>query len=478
MTAYRFPPDESDELDVEMILQFLSQVLPNYGESFNDLERKVFRGMWVGQTYRKIYQSCKDDITYDYLERHVGPQLLKKLRRFNATISKRNLKDPVRWAYEKWRLETQPSQDGATEAVDAPGATVPGRSPDRSTPPHTTPAPSQPSPAQPSAPSSPQERRTQLLGLPDALVCHGREDLVEELAEAIHLGDCRLLLLYGLWGIGKTSLALELTHEVESDFQFVYWHRIEPDITLEELLGQLIRFFSWDVDEHRDPRTLLEYFTRFRCLVILDGLERLAENSPVSLLDPYAQWLAQLAQSNHQSCLLVTTRELPRELKFLDGARNLAVPGLSTIASQTLLGERSLSPPPHLCRQLARECDGNPWVLGIAGSYIQQWFRGDIERFLDRSSIARLPGIKESLEALFNDLSEHEQAIVTWLTDQGGQTTVELMMEWLDNHPIDSDLSSLEVLDTLERKGLRLQGQSNFALPRLLRQYVLLRNQA
>src|SRR5207302_9468287 len=91
---------------------------------------------------------------------------------------------------------------------------------------------------------------------------------------------------------------------------------------------------------------LLEELRTSRVLLVLDNLETLLEEGDVrGRLRPgfeaYGRLLWQVAQTAHQSCLLLTSREKPAVLRGLEGRRTLVralrLSGLDAVPGEQLL---------------------------------------------------------------------------------------------------------------------------------------------
>src|SRR5439155_513268 len=79
-------------------------------------------------------------------------------------------------------------------------------------------------------------------------------------------------------------------------------------------------------DCERRISRLLEHLREQRVLLVLDNLESLLEEGEVrGHLRPgdegYARLLRRVAETGHQSCLLLTSREKPAQLRALEGRR-------------------------------------------------------------------------------------------------------------------------------------------------------------
>src|SRR5207247_1851104 len=96
--------------------------------------------------------------------------------------------------------------------------------------------------------------------------------------------------------------------------------------------------------------------------------------------EAYGRLLRQVAQTAHQSCLLLTSREKPAELRALEGSRTpvraLRLAGLEAAACEYLLTEHEVMGPPEERARLVQAYSGNPLALRIVAETIADLFGG------------------------------------------------------------------------------------------------------
>jgi hypothetical protein len=92
-----------------------------------------------------------------------------------------------------------------------------------------------------------------------------------------------------------------------------------------------------------------------RCLLVLDNLETLLssgdrEGGYLPGYEGYGRLIGRLAESAHQSRVLLTSREKPKEIEALEGMRSLVrslrLAGIDEQAAQELLSDKELSGTP------------------------------------------------------------------------------------------------------------------------------------
>src|SRR5438477_12916464 len=133
-------------------------------------------------------------------------------------------------------------------------------------------------------------------------------------------------------GIGKSMLASYLGQRLAQEFEAMLWRSVRDAPSCEELVADCITFFS-QTPPAEFPTSLEQRITQLvarlqasRCLLVLDNLEMLlasgdSEGSYLPGYQGYGRLIGRLAESAHQSCVLLTSREKPREIEPLEGVR-------------------------------------------------------------------------------------------------------------------------------------------------------------
>lgn len=168
---------------------------------------------------------------------------------------------------------------------------------------------------------------------------------------------------------------------------------------------------------------LINYLRSSRCLLVLDNFDTILKTGEYSGCyregyEGYGELIRRVGETNHQSCLLLTSREKPKEIALLEGetsaVRSLQLMGLQEAEAKEIFKDKGLSGSEEERRKLTDYYRGNPLVLKIAATSIQCLFTGSISKFLEQDTTV-FELIRVVLEQQFNRLSALEKQIMYWL---------------------------------------------------------------
>src|SRR5207237_2827928 len=206
---------------------------------------------------------------------------------------------------------------------------------------------------------------------------------------------CRFVAVLGAGGIGNTILTARLARDVADVFDRVYWRSVRNAPALFDWLGSAIAFLS----DHRvlpaDSEAgrleqLLAVLRERRCLLVLDNLEPLLQaGERVGIYREgyagYGTLLSLIGETEHQSCLMITSREAPPELSQLRGSpavHVLELGGLTVTDARALLRAKEMRGDEGDWASVVGRYGGNGLALKIVGESISQVFGGDIGEFM------------------------------------------------------------------------------------------------
>lgn len=344
----------------------------------------------------------------------------------------------------------------------------------------------------------------------DVSIFYGRTTELAQMTEWIVQEHCRLVVLLGMGGIGKTALSVKLAEQIKNKFEYVIWRSLHlappPDI----FLNQLIKILS-PTQQTKDLEVvdgsisqLIDCLRSSRCLIILDNFDAILSSEYTSESDiyptssasqsninnssvfhlpqiryrrgyeGYGELIRRVGDSQHQSCLVLTTREKPPEISAFQGeklpVRCLKLTGLSNAESMEILKVKGF---PYLkeeeCKILIDWYAGNPLFMKLIATAIQELFESNIYEFLEQGT--RVFGeIRAILDQQFSRLSSLEKLIMYWLSlnqDLGS-------MRKLQTHiiPRVPQRLVLEAIELLHKRSLIERQASRFRQTPVLIEYV------
>lgn len=211
----------------------------------------------------------------------------------------------------------------------------------------------------------------------------GRDLLTQTLLTKL-ADSCRLLLITGIAGVGKTALSERLAQALQATFKPVHFLRLNFDnqeqptdfasaaARLLEDCGQPV---ATEARTHPQmlTRQLIAYLQKTPCLILIDSLEHILQGNEQTgwsdFKDPhFASFFgAILATNSCQSRLIVTTQERPAQIvaagsRYQNFWHCQPIGGLSEPEQAALFEKTGFTPAPELTR-IGKAYEGHPLAL-------------------------------------------------------------------------------------------------------------------
>lgn len=324
----------------------------------------------------------------------------------------------------------------------------------------------------------------------DVSAFFGREEELTKLTRWVTEDRCRLVAILGMGGIGKTALSIRMAQLIadqqqSSGFEVIIWRSLRNAPILSDLLTNLFTTLPQGVAFKADVSGLIDYFRQHRCLLILDNIETILKSGDRVgyYQEPYKNYgelFQKVGEISHHSCLVLTSREKPKEVAPLEGRelpiRSLVLSGLKEKEAQEILRAKGLSGNEEQWNQLIQSYGGNPLALKIVSTAIYELFGQNISEFLTqiRQGTTIFGEIRDLLDQQFNRLSELEKEVMYWLAINQESSSLTKLREDMVANPSPVDL--MEGLESLSRRSLIEKidhHQSGFTQQSVVMEYVI-----
>ncbi|MEO0808409.1 MAG: WD40 repeat domain-containing protein, partial [Cyanobacteria bacterium J06643_4] len=315
----------------------------------------------------------------------------------------------------------------------------------------------------------------------------GRHRDLDTLQSWVVRDRCRMIGIFGIGGIGKTTLSVKLAQQLQNRYDFVIWRSLcNAPLPQTLLTGLLKRLSHYQETQQSLPdaaetliSALIPYLQNNRCLLVLDNAETILQSGKYcgqfrAGYEAYGTLFERIGNLSHQSCLLLTSREIPSIFSTLSGVslpvRSYCLPGLTTQEGQQLLQKKeTFSGSAQQWETLVQLYRGNPLALQIAGATIVDVFNGNLTDFLAQKIIV-FDDIIALLKEQFERLCVVEKEIMYWLAIEREPITLsDLQTDILTPLPARSFLESIQ---SLLRRSLVIKTAHGFTQQPVVMEYI------
>jgi hypothetical protein len=321
---------------------------------------------------------------------------------------------------------------------------------------------------------APSELYLDLSAMPDIPMFWGRTAELAQLTDWAK--QCRLIVLWGMGGIGKTSLVAEWIESLmrsglaPQQFEGIFWRSLQH-----HSLATLTQSLAEPLNEKSE---LLPILQRHRLLIVLDNWEELLGGASAGTVkvefEEFSSVFQQLAIAKHNSCVIVISREKPSELTLLEGTnpfvKSYKLEGLGKDAI-ALLQYRGLREEQSAWQTLIQIYRGHPLALNMVASLIQDVCQGSATEFLKLNTIV-VHQLDHVLAERIRCLSATELEVLKILAQAKQAIAAEAIQVQLNSV---SRSQLLEILLSLERRCLlEILSEETvlFALAPIVQKYI------
>ncbi|MEO1670578.1 MAG: NB-ARC domain-containing protein [Cyanobacteria bacterium J06631_2] len=379
-------------VDFESVLLLVDRAIsPTY---LNPTQEIVLREVWNGKTYTKMAYDYNYDPEYI---KTVGCNLWQTLSRaFDEQINKSNFVP-----FMRQRISSIVEENKEKSASTSP------------------------------IPSSSQSERQQFCSwttAPNVKHFIGREPELSTLSSWSQDADCRLIVVSGMTGAGKTTLVTRFANSIKEQFDYVIWFSLSQRPSLPKLLNKYLNIVN--PQRANDSKSqelsfllseLIDCLRRQKILLVLDGLQCILEVNQNSVsyqqeFEGYGQFLRSIISTNHQSLLVTTSRIKPKLLEYYakNQVRFLDLQGFDRKTTMNFLGaDQGNCLVEQELLNLSGTLQHNPQLLKIANNHLDIFSQDDADQVIE--DLCLLEAISELLEQELSYLSPLDKEIVYWL---------------------------------------------------------------
>ncbi|MEY3867299.1 MAG: hypothetical protein RLZZ338_1190 [Cyanobacteriota bacterium] len=257
---------------------------------------------------------------------------------------------------------------------------------------------------------------------------YGRNNELSTLTNWLINQEIRLITIFGMSGIGKTSIALHLINEIPQHFDYIIYRALYFSPSLTTTLTNLLQIFSPPEipnDIESQINLFIDYLTQYQCLIILDDIQNLF--TPQKLAGTwqteqtsYHLFFHAIALSSHHSNIILLSQEKWLEIQQLEKAnypvKSLILSGLDSDATEILHHQNLANQ--ELWPQLITLYQSHPLWLELTAELIGELYAGNVSEFLEYQGLIVPEGVRSRLDQQWQKLSPNEQTIILQLAQE------------------------------------------------------------
>ncbi|MCL6751712.1 ATP-binding protein [Nostoc sp. CCCryo 231-06] len=451
-------------MTVTEVLQLVDQlVFKHTANHLNDLQSKVIKGIWQGQTYSEI----ADGFGYES-ENHVGNVSRDLYKILSKELGEDVTKSNFGWSIERLATSLNSSQQVVGIINNHINLCLNTSN-------------SQKQAANDEEKTKQQTSYINLKQSPKISNFCGRSKELSTLSQWIENPNTRLISVLGISGIGKSALVRYFIDIHTISFDAVIWKNIKLYKSLNSIITEIITELNTNIEDINTSSLLnqcLQLFNQKRCLIIIDNFEQIFTNKQFAgqykpEYQDYKNFLQMITEIEHQSCFILLSQEKCQEMISLDNelypSHCLELSGLDESATQ-ILQSQSLKDE-EIWFQLINLYEGHPTYLQYISILIKDVFHGEVSELIKENSLILTEDLKSLFDSIWMRLSDVEKNILLEISQHNQSISRDQIRQLLS-------LSSMDIINGLQslvRRFVITKSEGNeklFNLSSVFREYL------
>lgn len=313
---------------------------------------------------------------------------------------------------------------------------------------------------------------------PDIPNFQGRELELALIAKWSDNPNCRFIMMTGMIGCGKTTLAIKAAEMLKEKFHRVIYLSMSNSLDLKNSVEFCLHSLDPNLETSSDINKLLVdltlYLKKYRCLIVLDDLDSIVEFKQMasyyrSGCEKHAQFLRCLITTNHQSLVVASSHSSIKQLNYYSTKKVKFLP-LKGMTSENLWSifrsEISIDISQRTWEQICEYYQYNPELIKIVVSNLE--YLPVCDSNIYDKYVPYIEEIDILLQEELESLDEIGKEIIYWLSFNLENYTLDKLFHRINHHKN----KILQVIDFLQEHSLVVEDDYSYSLLPMFKDYI------